>query len=84
MGKIVQRRNKMLANSDNTAGCYLFLYGLSQLPSVGHDSCCCLLRYCKMRLGYEKCLLLSVVRFNKMDVSDEESELKTNTTRHCQ
>jgi hypothetical protein len=26
-----------------------------------------------MRLGYEKCLLFNVVRFNKMDVSDEES-----------
>jgi ribosomal protein S19E (S16A) len=27
-----------------------------------------------MRLGYEKCLLFSVVRLNKMDVSDKESK----------
>jgi hypothetical protein len=34
--------------------------------------------YCKTRLGYEKCLLFglsfSVVQFNKIDVSDEESD----------
>jgi hypothetical protein len=62
-----------LENSDNTFGCYLFFYELSQLPSVDHNSCCWL-RYWKVRLGYEKCLLFSVVRFNIIDVSHEVSE----------
>jgi hypothetical protein len=40
--------------------------------------------YCKMRLGYESacCSMFSVVQFNRMDVSDEESDQELRAAGH--